>query len=236
MFKKRIIGIVGLLLIIISFSYPLQIFDRVLFANENSQNSDEANIYPLSYHSNVQKDSFVSSIDKPYAFQNIIIPLIVEFIGAFLGVLSALALDSHSSKKQYKEVNNSLYDELKDIEKELEERLQEDNYVYYHYLTPIWDINLSAGNLSLLTNPNTRKNHIDQKYIEIYKKIQYAEELEREYAHSKLLLCQNTNKTIEHKSTVDDFATKYITIIDEARKREATEVYKMIVDLPKDVK
>lgn len=161
-----------------------------------------------------QKDS----ADKSYnVFSDLIAPVSLEFLGAFLGVLTALWLNAHANKKQYKELNESLYNELLTLEIDLDKRFKE-KQDYYRYLIPIWDINLASGNLSVLAN-----RHIDKKYIEIYSKIQYAQELEREYIHSKLLKDHNN----------DDFLNAYIATVDTARIREAQEIKKMIVKLNK---
>lgn len=152
---------------------------------------------------------------------DIIVPVALEFLGAFLGVLVALGSSAHGNKKQYKKLNESLYNELLMVEKDLKTRFSE-KQDYYRYATPVWDINLAAGNLSILAN-----RHVDKKYIEIYSKIQYAQELEREYIHSKL--------QEEHGS--GDFLKSYIATINGARVEEANEIMKMILEIKsKEVK
>lgn len=154
-------------------------------------------------------------------FTDVLIPLVLEFIGAFLGVLTAIWLNSHANKKQYKELNEALYNELLALYSDLSTHLIEEEE-YYRYLTPVWDINLASGNLSILTN-----KHIDKKYIKIYSKIQYAQELECEYIHSKLL----------EDSTNGNFLCAYITTINNARIREAKEILSLIDELKnKEVK
>lgn len=163
----------------------------------------------------------IDSDDESYkVFSDLIAPISLEFLGAFLGVLTALGLNAHASKKQYKELNESLYNELLTLETDLNKRFNE-KQDYYRYLTPIWDINLASGNLSVLVN-----KHIDKKYIEIYSKIQYAQELEREYIHSKVLEMNSDNR----------FLIDYIITIDSARIREAKEICELISKIKKDVK
>ena len=158
-------------------------------------------------------------------------PLCVEFFGAFLGVLTALALESYSEKKQWDEVNTSLFNELQKIGIELEDR-KKDDYSYYQYVTPIWDINMAAGSLSLLTHSKSGKNYIKKDYIDIYAKIHYAQSLERDYIQGRLL----TRSTYKTDAVGDDVADRYINQIDLARKHEALLILEMIQNLPKEAK
>lgn len=162
---------------------------------------------------------------------DIILPLCLEFFGAFLGVLTALALDSYSEKKQWDDVNSSLLTELQSIGIELEDRKQDD-YSYYQYITPVWDINMAAGNLSLLTHSKSAKNYIKKDYIDIYAKIHYAQSLERDYIQGRLLMRNFLNS----ENTVDGIADDYINHIDSARKAEALLILEMIQKLPKEAK
>jgi len=140
--------------------------------------------------------------------------IFIEMLGACLGFLSAIALTNRSNKKLMKELDASLLKELGKIQEELKERIENGFEEYYRYQTPMWDINLESGNLALVSN-----SQVYNKYIEIYSKIQYAQGLESEYVHTKLF------KTTSKK---DDFADKYIEIIDNARKREANTIYEYI--------
>lgn len=158
-------------------------------------------------------------------------PLCVEFFGAFLGVLTALALESYSEKKQWDEVNTSLFNELQKIGIELEDR-KKDDYSYYQYVTPIWDINMAAGSLSLLTHSKSGKNYIKKDYIDIYAKIHYAQSLERDYIQGRLLI----RSTYNTDAVGDDVADGYINQIDLARKHEALLILEMIQKLPKEAK
>lgn len=189
------------------------------FGSENTAETEEAIM------DSTPKENDFQSITLDYILQNITFPLVIEFIGAFLGVLSALALDSHANKKQYADVNNSLFDELKGIGNELHKIIGTD-YLFYYYLTPAWDINMAAGNLSLLTEPKLRKKGINSKYITIYAQIQYAQKLEHEYLQCRLL---------ELKGDVESGLTEYTKVIDKARKNEAHKIYEMINNLTKDV-
>ena len=147
-----------------------------------------------------------------------IVSVIIEFFGAFLGVLAALYLESRSENKQWDDVNASLLEELLNIGKDLEERMKND-YIYYQYATPVWDINMAAGNLSTLTHPHSSKKQINKEYIEIYVSIHYAQALERDYIQGRLLMLG--------KNCNDDF----FRAIDEARKAQCKSILKMINEL-----
>lgn len=176
-------------------------------------------------------DKRTESAHQSSLIVDIVLPLGLEFFGAFLGVLSALALDSVSEKKQWKEINSSLYCELQVIGNELKERDKED-YSYYQYITPVWDINMAAGNLSLLTHSKARKKLIKKDYIDIYAKIHYAQTLERDYIQGRLLMLSSCSTTVSE----DQITTDYINLIDNARKREANSILDMIQKLPKEAK
>ena len=209
MIKKFII----LFLFITSISFLFYFITASATVDVNSQNILEENtkITELKVDKKAEKSQNM--------WTNIIVPIAVEFLGAFLGVLTALGLNLHKSKKQYKELNKSLLNELLTVKKDLEKRFS-NNQEYYRYATPVWDINWAAGNLSILAN-----RHIDKEYIHIYSKIQYAQELEREYIHSRLI--ENSNNT---------FLDSYVYSIDSARKREGKEIKDLIEDLSKEVK
>lgn len=154
--------------------------------------------------------------------QNLALSLLVEFVGAFLGVLTALALNKYSENKSIANLEKELLDELSSIRKELEERInQEKDFIFYRYSTPIWDINLAAGNLSLFINRTEYKS-----YIKVYAKIQYAQSLENEYANIMQLSDDKSEESFdEYKSTIEF-----------GRKREAQNILNMIIELKKDVK
>ena len=162
---------------------------------------------------------------------DILQPLCVEFFGAFLGVLTALASKSYTERKQWDEVNTSLFNELQKISTELEDRKQDD-YSYYQYVTPIWDINMAAGSLSLLTHSKFGKNYIKKDYIDIYARIHYAQSLERDYIQGRLLIRSAYNTD----DLGDGVADGYINQIDLARKQEALLILEMIQKLPKEAK
>ena len=160
----------------------------------------------------VNENSSNNPPPKNNILANVVLPVSLEFLGAFLGVLTALWLNFHLNKKQYKEINESLHKELLTLREDLNTQITK-KHEYYRYSIPVWEINLASGNLSVLVY-----KHIDKKYIEIYSKIQYAQELEREYIHSRLL--ETNDKT--------DFLNAYINAIDSARIREAEEIKEMI--------
>ena len=144
--------------------------------------------------------------------------VLIEMVGAFLGFLSAIMLANRSNRKQMKELDVSLMNELRKIFNELEERFEdEDPEDYYRYQTPIWEINLESGALALVVN-----NKVYNKYIKIYSKIQYAQELEAEYVHAKLH---------ENKYEEECFVYRYAETINKARKREAKDIYEYIKNM-----
>lgn len=151
-------------------------------------------------------------------FFDLVFPFIIEFFGAFLGIIAAILLDSLFEKQKYKSINQELFEELTSIKEELNERYsdQKDD-VYFRYLTPVWNIHMESGNLELLTKI------IHQKYIDIYTKIQYAQELENEYIHCRFLMStinQNNNNTC--------FNQIYINEINNLRNEQAVEIIDLI--------
>ena len=162
-----------------------------------------------------------SSNNRSNVMTDVIIPVGLEFLGAFLGILTALAVNRYIEGRQYKELNRSLYQELKKVLTDLSDH---DRKEFYRYLTPAWDIYLASGQLALLASGKIRK-----EYLEIYSKIQYAQELEQEYIHSKLI-ATNENSSL----TRDSFKEIYIQTINKARNREASEIMQLIEQLPKE--
>lgn len=202
------------MLIVLLFSLVLNNkFVTYAYQQTNMQNLNESDITKgYEVESKVQNtlDNFnILQFVKPYV--GAIGTILVEILGAFLGFLSAIAFANRSNKKQREELNDSLYYELKTIYNELDDRLKdEDIGDYYRYLTPLWEISLSSGTLTLVTN-----SLIYNKYIKIYSKIQYAQDLEREYLHTKLFA-----KTED----LTGFANRYINTIDKERQNEAKSI------------
>ena len=154
-------------------------------------------------------------------FINVIIPLGIEFFGAFLGFLSAILLSAKVDKRKRTDLEKSLCKELETIKNELEERLKDNTSdEIYSYITTAWDINLASGSLSFITN-----NYIYRKYFDTYSKIQYAQQLEKEYIKGKL--SQNSDNK-------NSFTYRYIQTMDVARKREAQLIFDMIKKLLKE--
>lgn len=150
---------------------------------------------------------------------NICSSVLVEMLGAFLGFLSAIVLTNRSNKKQMVELDTSLLSELNKIFNELEERLKDNiSEDYFRYQTPIWEISLESGVLALVVN-----NKVYKKYIQIYSKIQYAQDLETEYVHAKVY-----EEVKERRDKKVCFVDRYIETLDTARKREAKEIYEYI--------
>lgn len=115
---------------------------------------------------------------------NLIIPLFIEFVGAFFGFMSAIYLSEKDSRDKRKELSSSLTDELGHIKIELEERLKVDANQddFYRYPTQIWDINTRSGALNGMPLSEYKK------FTDIYSKIEFAQEIEREWSHSKMLV------------------------------------------------
>lgn len=110
---------------------------------------------------------------------DILFPLLLEIIGAFLGVFGAIWLSKKDDREKRKELVRSIKEELKKISGELEKRIMHrEESDYYRYPTQIWDINTRSGALNGLTLSDYKT------YIEIYSLIEFAQEMEREWFHS----------------------------------------------------
>lgn len=210
--KKWTICLILLTLLLLAYSIPEAdaSFENVASAGEAQQEQDTL------------ADCFnENGNDRSDVMTDVIIPVGLEFLGAFLGILTALAVNRYIEGQQYKELNRSLYQELQKVLTDLSDH---DRKEFYRYLTPAWDIYLASGQLALLASGKIRK-----EYLEIYSKIQYAQELEQEYIHSKLM-ATNENGSL----TKDDFKKIYIQAINKARNREASEIMQLIEKLPKE--
>ena len=204
-----------------SFCYP-----ALALSSQSDQKSDISDETVCYNNSNDQgnETSFFSSSFNPIT--DFVIPLCMQTLGVFGGFFSAIAISKHTSKKQRQELDISLRNEIETIRDELALRLsQEEDFSWYQYPIPIWEINLASGSISSLTN-----HRIYKKYIGVYAKIQYAQGLEKEYTHSKLL---QSSCAVGKK---DSFLNDYIESTDAARKDCAKSIYEMILDLLKDVK
>lgn len=195
-------------------------------SNQNNRESEVSND-TICYDNADSHGDRTSVFSSPFNFvTDFLIPLCMETLGAFGGFLSAIAISRRTSRQQRQELDLSLRNEIETIRDELESRLaQKEDFSWYQYSIPVWEINLASGLLSSLAN-----HHIYKKYIGVYSKIQYAQELEREYTHSKLL--QDSYASTQK----DSFLSSYITSTDAARKDCAKSIYEMILELLKDVK
>ena len=214
---KRILMIIFLMLLLFYIVFPV-------FASQKSEIISD-DISSTEFVTNSAQNSH-REVDK--IIGEFLFTFLIEFFAAGLGVLSALWVDKHSENKQYEQINQSLHAELLKIRDDLNERIGKGNYIYYRYLTPVWDINMAAGGLTLFTSID-KKNHkgrIDQKYINIYTKIQYAQELERDYIHWKLLEANDPTGKIKND----------IIAIDNERNDIANEIFNLIVALEREVK
>ena len=158
-------------------------------------------------------------VDTISISKEVILPLFIEFFGAFLGLISALWLSNHNLRKKRKELDLSLKEELKVIHDELGKRKEQDVEDYYRYATPVWNINLRSGTFNELEY--TKYN----QFISIYSKIEYAQEIEREWSHSKLI---DADFQGEKRNT---FRERYIEAMNKERKRMCSEIYNEISKL-----
>lgn len=190
----------------------------MVYANENIdvQSTEKNDVGTETMQGTLEEVLTTEDMGKcPESIVSIYSSIVVEIIGAFLGFLSAIAFANRSNRKQTKELDSSLYNELKTIYNELKERLTDNDFGdFYRYQTPIWEINLASGALALVAN-----SLVYNKYINIYSKIQYAQTLEMEYLNTKLYA-----KTDDSSS----FAYRYIVTIDKARRREAENICEQI--------
>ena len=152
-------------------------------------------------------------------FADVLIPFLLEVIGAFLGVFGAIWLSRKETREKRKELVRSLKEELTKINNELEERLKyKGNRDYYRYPTQVWDINTRSeilGNLSLQDYRN---------YIDIYSQIEFAQEIEGEWFHSSLIMGRGTD-------TVDYIQENYVITLDKKRWELAEDIHKSIKKL-----
>ncbi len=203
------------LVVLIIFVAILLNASLIGFAETETELSSE-----LVCSENTKNDS--TEEDNKNLKKDLVLSLLAEFVGAFLGVLTALGLNKYAEIKSVAKLKMEIYAELKKIFDELDNRLKQKNdYIFYQYSTPIWNIYLATGNLTLFIS---RKKY--KPYIDVYAKIQYAQSLENEYANIRTLSNNETDSSFEiYKKTIED-----------ARKREAQEIYNMISVLKKDVK
>lgn len=150
---------------------------------------------------------------------DVLIPLILEGIGAFLGVFGAIWLSKKEARDKRRELVRSLQEELKQINSELEERLQyKGERDYYRYPTQVWDINSRSEILSSLSLKDYKT------YVDVYSQIEFAQEIEREWFHSSLIVGGLPE-------TEEDFRISYITALDNKRWELAENIYKSIKNL-----
>jgi len=158
------------------------------------------------------------SLDGINFATDVFIPLILQTLGAFLGFISALALSNCENRTQSKELESSLQDELRSIQDELEERIKPENhYLMFRYLTPAWDSGLTSGILSASSSRTVYK-----KYVKIYSKIKYAQELEKEYTQSNIV---GSLHIVFTSNSSNDFIKQYVPLTDVERKKWACAIY-----------
>ncbi len=172
-----------------------------------------------SLENETPKDEVVTEIDsekktdsktKVNIVTDVVIPVIIEFLGAFLGVISAIWLSRNDERKKIKELNSSIQRELLTIYHDLKDYLEKEKDEFYRYDTTIWDINLTSGAFNNLDYSTYAK------YITIYSKIKYAQEIEREWSHSVII------------SNPSEIAKNFIEATNLERKRLGNEILKDI--------
>jgi len=167
----------------------------------------------MTFRGNDAKDP--AKID---AVTEVVIPLFLQAFGAFAGFIGALYISNRDSRKQSKELDDSLRDELTTLRDELEERIKLSNdYLMFRYSIPAWDSSLTSGLLSAQSSHSVYK-----KYVKIYSLIQYAQELEKEYTQSKIIesLCATENGNSDR-----NFIKEYVNLIDEERVKCARNIH-----------
>lgn len=209
-----------LILVCYMFCYP------AIASNNQVKQESEISSDNICYNVIDNQDDGTPTFSSSISFaSDFFIPLCMQTLGVLGGFLSAIAISRLTSKKQRKELDISLRSEIETIRDELASRLdQKEDFSWFQYSIPIWEINLASGSLSSLAN-----HRIYKKYIGVYSKIRYAQELEKEYTHSKLL--QDA-----YKGKEDNFLNNYIESTDAARRDCAKNIYEMILELLKDVK
>lgn len=150
---------------------------------------------------------------------NVLIPLLLEVAGAFLGVFGAIWLSKKEAREKRNELVRSLNEELKSIQNELKLRLQQNkrNDYYYRYPTQIWNINTRAGALQGLSLKDYKI------YIELYSQIEFAQEIEREWFHCSFLLNRQGNDEAIRKT--------YVAVLNRERWKLAENIYMKITEL-----
>lgn len=185
----------------------------VVFADDNSPPMGSETETGITFQENDTE-----SLEKIDLVKDVLIPFILQTLGAFGGFMSALALNNRESRAQSKELDSSLLDELFSIRDELKERIEsQEEYLMFQYLTPAWDSSLASG---ILSAPSSRS--VYKKYIKIYSQIKYAQELEREYTQSQIA---NSSHISAKNSGDGNFLEKYINLTDAERKKCAHNIY-----------
>ena len=149
---------------------------------------------------------------------NVLIPLLLEIAGAFLGVFGAIWLSKKETREKRRELVRSLNEELKSIQNELRLRLQqEERNDYYRYPTQIWSINARAGALQGLSLKDYKI------YIELYSQIEFAQEIEREWFRCSFLLDRQNNN--------EEIRRSYVEALNKERWKLADNIYVKIKEL-----
>lgn len=164
-------------------------------------------------------DIYCTCAGMPLNFwTDILFPLLLEIIGAFLGVFGAIWLSKKDARGKRKELVRSIKEELTIIKDELEERIKHSGESdYYRYPTQIWDINTRSGALNGLTLSDYKT------YVEIYSLIEFAQETEREWFHSSLIVAKQAD------------TNGYVSALNDKRWELALEIHKKITKLLGDL-
>ena len=222
-YSKNLVNKITLPIFIVLFLCSINIcgFITAYASNEVSSFIEETQDLTsyTSLENETPKDEVVTEIDsekktdsktKVNFVTDVVIPVIIEFLGAFLGVISAIWLSRNDERKKIKELNSSIQRELLTIYHDLKDYLEKEKDEFYRYDTTIWDINLTSGAFNNLDYSTYAK------YITIYSKIKYAQEIEREWSHSVII------------SNPSEIAKNFIEATNLERKRLGNEILKDI--------
>lgn len=187
-------------------------------------------IIPFSVNAQTSScDEIGYDITKNEFLSNFVFPLLIEFVGAFLGFFSAIQINKLMKRKEFNDVKDGLLAELKSISTDLETtygiainknkeyQIDKTKEIVNYYDTPIWDILLASGELASILN-NSKRLNID--FLDLYSDIFKARTLENEF----LVARRNNIK-------LDDSMKEYIKILQDKKTKLALQIYLKIKDL-----
>ena len=153
---------------------------------------------------------------------DVLIPILIEFIAVFLGVLIGSIITKRQDSVQLFRMEDKLVEELLRIKKELLAVKDKEDYVFF-YNTPNWEIYLASGGLTSFYTldklKSKRKKAVAKRcksIIDVYYEISYARNLEDSYY---LLLSKAQSESID---------MEYCRKMDELRKEEKDIIFELI--------